>query len=140
MSPERAAELVIRWVRWYTRRLPAPIAERRIGEISADLHDHIAHDRALGAADRRIARNVLSRLVRGLAADAAWRGRIRPWRGDLMKSFAAALAVLVVGVAAMLYGGYDDSPGLWLIGVLLIIGGLVIGVRAVVRRRSAGRR
>ena len=75
MTPERASELVARWVRFYTRELPAPIARRRVDEIDADLHDHIAHERVRGTSDRRIALSILSRMVRGLAADAAWRGR-----------------------------------------------------------------
>ena len=75
MTPERMAELVARWVRFYTRDLPTPIGQRRIDEIQADLHDHIAHERAQGTSDRRIALSILSRMVRGLAADAAWRGR-----------------------------------------------------------------
>jgi hypothetical protein len=75
MTPERMAELVTRWVRLYTRDLPTPIAQRRVGEIAADLHDHIAHERANGISDRRIAFGIASRMVRGLAADAAWRGR-----------------------------------------------------------------
>ena len=48
MTPERMAGLVARWVRLYTRDLPAPVAQRRIDEIDADLHDHIAHERAAG--------------------------------------------------------------------------------------------
>jgi hypothetical protein len=148
MTPERtrrAAELVTRWVRCYTRQLPAPIAERRIAEISTDLHDHITHEQIRGTSDRRIALSVLSRMVRGLAADASWRGHIRPWRGDLMKSFAAtlavALAISAVGVLAILYGSGDDSPGLVLIGILLIVGSFAIGVRTAHRRgqRISGR-
>lgn len=73
MTPERMAGLVARWARFYTRNLPAPIAERRIDEIDADLHDHIAHERAAGTADRRIAFSVAARMVRGLAADISWR-------------------------------------------------------------------
>ena len=75
MTPERMAQLVARWVRFYTRDLPTPIAQRRIDEIGADLHDHIAHERANGVSDRRIALGIASRMVRGLAADASWRGR-----------------------------------------------------------------
>jgi hypothetical protein len=75
MTPERMAELVARWVRFYTRDLPIPIAQRRVDEIEADLHDHIAHERANGTGDRRIALSIASRMVRGLAADASWRGR-----------------------------------------------------------------
>ena len=74
MTPERVAKLVARWARFYTRELPTPIAERRVAEIDADLHDHIAHERARGTSDRRIALSILSRMVRGLAADASWRG------------------------------------------------------------------
>ena len=69
MTPERMAELVARWVRFYTRNLPTPIAERRIDEIDADLHDHIAHERADGTKEWRIALSVAARMVRGLAAD-----------------------------------------------------------------------
>jgi hypothetical protein len=75
MTPERMAELVAGWVRFYTRDLPTPSAQRRVDEIDADLHDHIAHERAHGTSDRRIALSILSRMVRGLAANAAWRGR-----------------------------------------------------------------
>jgi peptidoglycan/LPS O-acetylase OafA/YrhL len=73
MTPERMAVLVARSVRFYTRNLPPPIAQRRIGEIDADLHDHIAHERADGTGDRRIALSIAARMLRGLAADAAWR-------------------------------------------------------------------
>jgi hypothetical protein len=128
-------------VRFYTRHLPAAIAERRVAEISADLHVHITYEQARGAGDRRIALRVLSRMVRGLAADASWRNSIRPWRKDIMKSSAAklvaAVAMAVVGVLAFLYGGYDDSPGLQLIGVLLIVGALTIGYRTARRRARA---
>jgi hypothetical protein len=73
MTPERMAELVARWVRFYTRNLPHPIARRRIEELDADLHDHIAHERAQGTKDRRIALSITARMVRGLAADFSWR-------------------------------------------------------------------
>jgi hypothetical protein len=75
MTPERMAELVARWVRFYTRNLPPPIAQRRIDEIDADLHDHIAHERAHGTQDRRIALGIAARMVRGLSADVSWRGQ-----------------------------------------------------------------
>jgi hypothetical protein len=75
MTPERMAELVARWVRFYTRNLPPPIAQRRIDEIDADLHDHIAHERANGTKDWRIALSIAARMVRGLAADASWRAQ-----------------------------------------------------------------
>jgi len=89
MTPERMAAVVARWVRLYTRNLPPPIAGRRIGEIDADLHDHIAHERARGIEDRRIAREIAARMVRGLGADLAWRAHAvadGSSRKDLMKT------------------------------------------------------
>jgi hypothetical protein len=83
MTPERMAELVARWVRFYTRNLSTPIAQRRIDEIDADLHDHIAHERAHGTEDRRIALSIAARMVRGLAADASWRGQMLTDRSTL---------------------------------------------------------
>lgn len=75
MTPERIAALVARWVRFYTRDVPSPTAQRRVEEIDADLYDHIAHERAHGTSQRRIAWNLLSRMVRGVAADISWRGQ-----------------------------------------------------------------
>jgi hypothetical protein len=75
MTAERMAELVAWWARFYTRNLPPPIAQRRIDEIDADLHDHIEHERAHGTKDPRIALSIAARMVRGLAADVSWRGR-----------------------------------------------------------------
>ena len=69
------ADLVAHWVRIYTRDLPAPVAERRAEEIDADIRHQIAHERADGIGDRQIALRIASRMIRGLAADAAWRGR-----------------------------------------------------------------
>jgi hypothetical protein len=106
--PERMAALVGRWVRFYTRDLPEPVAERRIDEIDADLHDHIAHERAGGTSERRIARGIASRMVRGLAADAAWRGRqariasTREGTMNVSKSVYRSAARVAVGVALIL--------------------------------------
>jgi hypothetical protein len=74
MSPERVAALVARWVRLYTAGLPTSVAVRRIEEIDADLHDHIAHQRSLGSREGRIALAIASRMMRGAVADIAWRG------------------------------------------------------------------
>ncbi|SFT40080.1 hypothetical protein SAMN05660657_00538 [Geodermatophilus amargosae] len=55
-----------------------------------------------------------------------------------MKSFAlvvALLAVVAIGVAGVVLGEADDSPGLQGLGVLLVIGAVVLGVRAARRAR-----
>src|SRR5215207_6967150 len=58
-------------------------------------------------------------------------------RGDPMKYLVVLLAVLVIvlGIAGIVYGEADDSPGLQLIGVMLVVGALALGVRTVKRSR-----
>jgi drug/metabolite transporter (DMT)-like permease len=64
----------------------------------------------------------------------------RPGRAPAVRYLLAVL-VLVLGVAAVVAGGADDSPGLQLLGVLLGVGAVVGGVRTVrAARGSAGRR
>jgi hypothetical protein len=146
MTPERMAELVARWVRYYTRELPAPIAQRRINEIDADLHDHIAYERAHGTSDRRIALSILSRMVRGLAADASWRGQHAhastdhlstpeeamkkhktAYRSAVTVALAAALILLWLMGAVGIIGVEGDAADLMYFGVLAvgIIGAII---------------
>ncbi|HET9562817.1 MAG TPA: hypothetical protein VFP01_11960 [Propionibacteriaceae bacterium] len=47
---------------------------------------------------------------------------------------ALALAI-ALGVAGIVYGGIDDSPGGQLLGVLLIVGAVAVGVRIALRSR-----
>jgi drug/metabolite transporter (DMT)-like permease len=53
-----------------------------------------------------------------------------------MKYVLAVLAILLGG-AAIVYGEGDDSPGLQLLGALLVIAAIVLVVRKV--RRGQGR-
>jgi hypothetical protein len=131
MTPEWAARLVARWVRLYTRGLPDATARRRIAELDADVHDHIAHERAAGTDERRIALDVLARMARGLPADALWRRSQRP--GGLVKLLLAA-GILALGLTTMGLAQADDAPGLGLIGILLIVGSVVLGTRSLRRR------
>lgn len=48
----------------------------------------------------------------------------------------AVVALFVLGVLGMVLGEADDSPGLQGIGGLLILGAVVLGVRALRRARS----
>lgn len=131
MTPERASDLVLRWVRFYARGLPGPISKRRIDEIRSDLHDHITHERARGTSDRRIALDILSRMARGMTADLAWRRRDRSVKGDVVKPFVAVLAA-ALAVAAIAF--VLDSPIILLASIALIvadgIGVFVAGVTA----------
>jgi hypothetical protein len=111
MTPELIARVVACWVRLYTRDLPAAVTQRRAEEIDADLHDQIEHERATGVGDPWIALGIFSRMIRGVAADTAWRGRqarlaARPPAGEeTMKprtSFHRSAARVALGVALVL--------------------------------------
>ncbi len=49
--------------------------------------------------------------------------------------YAALVLVLAIGLAGLAYGEADDSPGLQLLGALLVIGAIVSGVRIARRAR-----
>ncbi|WP_154402878.1 hypothetical protein [Nocardioides speluncae] len=137
MTLERVVKVVERWVRAYTRGLPPSVAQRRADELGADLQDHIAHERARGVSDRRIALSILSRMVRGLAADTAWRAELLT--GDPMERVPAALPPLGLGllVAAVITVGVMP-----LVGGGAPIAGVVVGLAAgliYARRRRASK-
>jgi hypothetical protein len=48
------------------------------------------------------------------------------------------LSLLAIGFGAFMvvYGGYDDSPGAQLLGLLLAIGGIVGGIRTWRNRKQ----
>ncbi|MCM0678669.1 hypothetical protein NCC78_28940 [Micromonospora phytophila] len=52
-----------------------------------------------------------------------------------MKYVLAVLAI-AIGVAGIVLGEADDSPGLQLLGVVLVVGAVVFGVRAARRSRQ----
>jgi hypothetical protein len=139
MSPERVAELVARWVRFYTRDLPAPVAQRRIDEVDADLHDHIAHERANGVGDRRIALGIASRMLRGLPADTSWRRRTsgRPaasgltYRSAIRIALVTACVLLVPLVAMQVTDGAGWSLADFVLAAVLLGGtGLLLELAA----------
>ncbi|MCF0096480.1 MULTISPECIES: hypothetical protein [unclassified Micromonospora] len=47
--------------------------------------------------------------------------------------YVIAVLVVALGVAAVVYGGADDSPGLQLIGALLVVGAVLFAVRTARR-------
>jgi hypothetical protein len=57
--------------------------------------------------------------------------------GDRMKYLLAIVAILAIalGVAGIVHGEADDSPGLQLLGVALIVGVVAFGVRLARRSR-----
>jgi len=73
MTAERSAGLVRRWVRLYTRGLPAGIRQDRRDEIDDDLWCQALEASEAGRADRSLAAEVVTRLVLGIPADLSWR-------------------------------------------------------------------
>jgi len=146
MTPERVTELVARWVRIYTRNLPAPVAERRIGEIDADLHDHLAHERAEGRADWRIGLGIAGRMLRGLPADASWRSQMiarHPTQKEPMKpstparrsvlrvALVTALVLLVPLIGMLVSDGTDWGVFDFVFAAVLVAGtGLLLELAA----------
>jgi|GEM_PF-394220 len=159
MTPERATALVTAWVRLYTRGLPAPVARRRVEEIAADLHDHVAHARAAGTGETRIALAILSRMTRGVAADTAWRRRTAAAsvhaqepaaRRARRRPSAAAVALvaaspLLVPALAMAltdevaWGPVDFAlAGVLLVGTALALRTVIVHVRDIAHRSAVG--
>ncbi|HEV7708097.1 MAG TPA: hypothetical protein VGP16_07885 [Asanoa sp.] len=56
-----------------------------------------------------------------------------------MKTLAITLILAAVGVAALLYGT-NGASSLVLIGIMLILGAVAIGARAIYRHRQATNR
>ena len=58
-------------------------------------------------------------------------------RSPVKKYLLAVVAVLLIaiGVAGIVHGEADDSPGLQLLGVLLVVGAVAFGVRTARRSR-----
>ena len=46
-----------------------------------------------------------------------------------------AIVAAAIGVAAIVFGGYDDSPGLQGLGVLIVVAAVVLAVRALQRTK-----
>lgn len=119
------AALVARWVRFYTRELPASVARRRAEEIDADVHDQIEHARDHGVGDRLIALGIASRMLRGLAADSSWRRRhaIAGPRPVARVALATAL-ILLIPLVAMQF----SEEMAWTVFDFVFAGALVFGV------------
>ncbi|MEV1329737.1 hypothetical protein AB0J20_09200 [Micromonospora costi] len=50
-------------------------------------------------------------------------------------TYVVLVAAVALGVAGIVYGEGDDSPGLQAIGAVLVVGAVVLGVRALRRGR-----
>ncbi len=55
-------------------------------------------------------------------------------------TYLIAILLLALGIAGIIAGGADDSPGLQLLGLLVVIGAVVVAVRTARRGRAQVRR
>lgn len=134
MTPERIARIVARWVRGYTRDLPAPVAQRRIDEIDADLHDQITHERGDGTGDARIAFGIAARMLRGATADVVWRSQMKAQSNpeDAVKKAVVRVALVTTLVLLVPLVGMLVSDGTnWSLADFVFAGVLLAGTGAL---------
>ena len=55
-------------------------------------------------------------------------------------TYVIAILLLAVGIAGIVAGGADDSPGLQLLGLLVVAGAVVLAVRTARRGRAQVKR
>lgn len=88
----RSARWVARWVRWYTRGLPEPVATARRAELASDLHEQSAQP-----SERRPRGGALARALRGVPADVTWaRAQSRRTAAPAVRRLRVALEWLAV--------------------------------------------
>lgn len=110
------------WARLYTRGLPHRQRARRLAELEADLHDHLAYARSTRQQAADTSFEVLLRVLLGVPADLSWRWGItrgaRPGSLLLGRTINMGKRVLIgLGVAAsVLFGAYFVLNG---VGILL---------------------
>jgi hypothetical protein len=100
-----ASRFALSWAGWYTRDLEPTTASERRDEIASDVWEQVA-----GQADRpaaALAASIVSRVVRGIPADLAWRWRM-PAQPRAVRQPAAVRAALVV---AMVVAGSSLALG-----------------------------
>ena len=134
MTPERMADLVARWVRRYTKSLPPAVAERRRDEIAADLHDHVAHERARGTSERRIALGIAARMARGLAADLSWRRSMAPPKIRTLRVALVTAAILAIPAAGMLFSDGVDWGVADFVFAAILLGGTGLLLEAAAKQ------
>lgn len=136
----RAVDRIESWVRLYSRDLPLELARDRREEVLADVHDHVAWGRAHEVPERRVARALLGRAVRGAPADLSWAMSVGSPGRALDRALGAILAALTFSLIAMGGIGLARRPPEGLGGEsLAVILGIALGVGALallVRRRT----
>jgi hypothetical protein len=111
-----ASRVVAAWAGLYTRGLHPGARDERLAELASDLWEH----RAACGDGLRLQLAILSRCLRGMPADLAWRRACRNGRltaagaarglGWVVFGLAAALLLAVTGAAAAPLVGLNEHP------------------------------
>ena len=72
-TAEHAARLAMGWVFYYTRRLPARVAQARRDELASDLWEHRDDARQNGISNFALTLALGWRVLAGVPADLSWR-------------------------------------------------------------------
>ena len=111
-----AAAAVQAWVGWYTSRLPEAVAAERRALIDSDLWEE-AQLAGLTGGNGALARQRVSRLIRGVPDDVTWRvdqGRAsrRAAKGDTMRI--SRTETIVLASVGAIYGAFLIVSLFWL--------------------------
>jgi hypothetical protein len=148
-----ARRLVLWWVGVYTRGLPTDTRCERLREIDSDVWEHLSS----AGAGTLTELSILSRCLRGLPADVAWRRRARlrrsrrlPWArmpralGWSMATCSYVLVVLAHGIASTplvgldLVGGDPDDVMRTACSGVVLLALLLSGLGLLLRGRRSG--
>jgi hypothetical protein len=72
LPESRTTSAVLKWVHFYTRTLPAGLAQDRRQELRSDIYEQHVHAAGKGIRPEVVARAILLRAVRGSIADITW--------------------------------------------------------------------
>jgi len=142
-ASDRPTRAVRAWVGFYTRGLPAELAATRLALMDAELWDEAQAAEWLGES-ATLGRQRMSRMVRGVPADLAWRleqrGGTSAARKEKRMPISKPLLAAVVA-AAVLYGVYfvglvatpdfrawEDGAAVALVGLGLAIVGSIVAI------------
>ena len=107
MDAARSAEWVRRWVRIYTRGLPADVRRDRLDEIDDDLWSQLRDAAGSGRPDTSLAGEIVARMVFGVPADLSWRleqRRAAPAPGSAAPERSPTMYARVISAMAMIGG------------------------------------
>jgi hypothetical protein len=107
MDAERSADWVRRWVRIYTRGLPADVRRDRLDEIDDDLWCQRRDAVASGRPATSVAGEIVARMVFGIPADLSWRLEQRgaaPNPGSAAPEVSPSMYARVTSAMAMIGG------------------------------------